>query len=119
MKMIVFSAFTILLFAFTAEIKLTGRWESVSPTGAVTGVVFKDDGTFNGDVNKKPFVYGTFRFNEKDSMFSFVDNGCQGMQGTYKIDFFSNSDSMRLIAISDSCLERKAGMQRLVLGRVK
>lgn len=119
MKTIIFSAITFLLLTSIKEIKLTGRWESVSRTGAVTGVLFKDDGTFNGDVNKKPFVYGTFKFNEKDSLFTFSDNGCQGAEAVYKINFFSNSDSMRLKAVEDPCLERKNGMEQLVLGRVK
>jgi len=112
-------AFT-LLCSLTAEDKLTGRWESKpSEKGNVTGVVFKPDHTLEGYVNKKPFVSGTYTFNVKDSVISFVDNGCNGTQGIYKILFFCNSDSLKFQAISDSCEERKKGMQQLIMGRVK
>ena|SRR5690349_72959 len=98
--------------------KLTGRWESKpSEKGNVTGVVFKSDNTFEGFINRKPFVTGEYTFN--DSIFSFVDNGCAGKRGIYKVVFFSNEDSMHLIPVSDSCDERRNGMSRLVLGRIK
>lgn len=105
---------------FTAAVSegLTGRWESKpSENGNVTGVVFKADNSFEGYVNKKPFVSGTYTF--QDSILSFVDNGCDGLQGIYKTDFFSNGDSLRFIAIKDGCDERKDGMSRLVMGRIK
>ncbi len=104
--------------AFTSKDKLTGRWETKpSEKGNVTGVVFKPDNTFEGYVNKKPFVTGNYEL--QDSIFSFVDNGCQGMRGIYKLVFFSNNDSLRLVPIEDSCGERRNGMSRLVMGRVK
>ena len=40
-------------------------------------------------------------------------------QGVYSITFFSNGDSIRFKAISDSCVERMKGMERTVLGKVK
>lgn len=99
---------------------LTGRWESrPSEKGNVTGVVFKESGVLEGYVNKKPFVSGTYTFNSTDSILTFVDNGCNGATGTYKVMFFSNSDSLRCRAISDSCQPRREGMERLVMGRVK
>jgi len=114
-----FFAMTLIL-PFTGNDKLTGRWESKpSEKGNVTGVVFKADNKMEGYVNKKPFVSGTYAFNPEDSTFSFVDNGCNGFRGIYKILFFSNSDSMRFQVIADSCTERKEGMQRLIMGRVK
>jgi len=98
--------------------KLVGRWESpVSPKGNVTGVVFKADSTFEGYVNQKPFVTGTYSL--KNDTFTFVDNGCDGKQGTYKVIFFSNEDSIRMQPIEDGCEERKNGMSKLVLGRKK
>lgn len=107
-----------MLPAFIPEDELTGRWESpVSPKGNVTGVVFKSDNSFEAYINKKPFVSGHYQL--EDSVFSFTDNGCDGQQGVYKIIFFSNTDSMRFAAISDSCRERKVGMSKLVLGRVR
>ena len=109
---------TMMLLAFTTKDKLTGRWESKpSVNGNVTGVVFKPDNSFDGYVNKKPFVTGNYIL--RDSLFSFTDNGCNGVRGVYKLEFFSHADSLRFIAVSDSCTERKKGMTSLVLGRVK
>lgn len=119
MKNILISSVIIMLFAFASVTdELTGRWETKpSVKGNITGVVFKPDNSFEGYINKKPFVSGTYTF--QDSIFSFVDNGCQGMKGIYKINFFNNSDSLRFEVINDSCTERRDGMLRTVLGRVK
>jgi hypothetical protein len=107
-------------FLLGANEPLTGRWESKpSAKGNVTGVVFKNDSILEGYVNKKPFASGIYRFSVKDSVLSFVDNGCNGVRGVYKILFFNNSDSLRFKAISDSCAERREGMHRLILGKVK
>ena len=107
-----------IMLAFSAGDKLTGRWKSSpSPKGNVTGIVFKPDNTFEGYINKKPFVTGSYTL--QDSIFSFVDNGCEGKRGIYKLIFFSNEDSMRFVPITDSCEERKNGMSRLIIGRVK
>jgi hypothetical protein len=99
---------------------LTGKWETrPSEKGNITSVVFKNDSVLEAYVNKKPFASGKYRFNVTDSIVSFTDNGCNGVEGIYKILFFSNSDSMRFKVISDSCIERSNGMQRLIMGRVK
>lgn len=111
-------AITMASFAFSEKDKLTGRWETPpSPKGNITGVVFKSDKSFEGYINRKPFVSGTYTF-EKD-IFTFRDNGCEGKQGVYRVIFFSNEDSLRLVPIADSCEERKNGMSKLVMGRVK
>ncbi|RYY15491.1 MAG: hypothetical protein EOO04_28525 [Chitinophagaceae bacterium] len=103
---------------FGGNDKLTGRWQTKpSEAGNVTGVVFMEDNTFEGFINKKPFVSGKFQVT--DSIFSFTDNGCEGVRGTYKLIFFSNYDSLRFQTISDSCDRRRAGMERLIMGRVK
>ena len=115
----------LLLLAFTLVLtipgkdKLTGRWETkTSEKGNVTRVVFKGDNIMEGYINKKPFVSGTYSFNEADSVISFVDNSCNGMRAIYKIMFYSNSDSLRFKVIMDSCGDRKNGMQRLVMGKL-
>ncbi len=91
-----------MLLSITTKDTLTGRWEGKpSEQGNITGVVFKADNSFEGYVNKKPFASGTFTFNPADSMLSFVDNGCDGMRGIYKIMLYSNSDSFRFKPISD------------------
>lgn len=118
MKMIIAPLLLITLFFFNEKYKLTGRWQSPpSPTGAVTGIVFKSDSTFEGFINRKPFVSG--KYVQNDSIFSFVDNGCEGKRGIYKLIFFSNEDSLRFQPIQDSCTGRMEGMKKLVVGRVK
>jgi hypothetical protein len=110
----------IALIGAVSSIDLKGRWETKpSEKGNVTGVVFKTDNTFEGYVNKKPFVTGTYAFSAEDSVMTIQDGGCAGVTATYKINFFSDADSMRFTAINDSCTQRKEGMQRLVLGKVK
>jgi hypothetical protein len=119
MKMIVISVVLMATaFAFVPADRLTGRWETKpSAKGNITGIVFKADNSFEGYVNKKPFVSGKYHL--QDSLFSFVDNGCAGKEGVYKIIFFSNADSIRFEPISDSCTERKQGMSRTIMGRIK
>ena len=97
---------------------LTGRWETKpSANGNVTGVMFKSDHTYEGYVNRKPFVSG--RYSLQDSLISVTENGCNGKTGIYRIILFSNSDSLRFQSVNDSCDERRAGMNSIVLGRVK
>ena len=117
MKTVIIS---LMALALSSATELTGRWETMpSEKGNITGVVFKTDNTFEGYVNKKPFVSGAYSFNATDSILTFTDNGCNGITATYKIGFFSNSDSLRFTVINDSCTQRREGMQRLVMGRVK
>lgn len=117
------SIITSLIIAFTVFATtdiLTGRWESKpSEKGNVTGVVFKNDSILEGYVNKKPFTSGIYRFSAKDSILSFTDNGCNGVRCAYKVIFFSTGDSIRFKAVYDSCNERREGMHRLIMGRVK
>jgi hypothetical protein len=120
MKTVIVIAAIIFSFTINPNDMLTGRWETApSGKGNVTGVVFKNDSVLEGYVNKKPFTSGIYRFSATDNTFSFTDNGCNGVRGVYKIIFFSNADSLRFRAISDSCTERKEGMHRLIMGRVK
>ena len=106
------------LAAFVNEDFLTGRWETKpSPKGNITTVVFKPDNSFEGFVNRKPFVTGRYALN--DSIFTFTDNGCGGSEGVYKLVRFSNGDSLRFVPVSDTCVDRRNGMSRLILGRVK
>jgi hypothetical protein len=118
MKIVLIYAAAITSVLMAEKDRLSGRWESKpSPKGNVTGVVFKTDNTFEGYVNRKPFVSGTYKL--EDDIFTFTDNGCEGKRGVYKIFFFSNADSLRFIPVDDSCTERKNGMSKLVMGKVK
>jgi hypothetical protein len=119
MKTILVSLIT-MLFAFTATDKLTGRWESQPSTnGDVRGVIFKEDNTYDAYINKEPFVSGIYSFTQADNVFTLEDEGCTGLTGVYKINFFSNGDSMRFVAIDDNCNGRKEEMEKVTLGRVK
>jgi hypothetical protein len=118
MKKAMIGVCIIALFAFNEKNKLVGRWETKpSPDGNVTSVLMKDDNSFEGFINRKPFVTGQYTF--VDDVFSFTDNGCDGAKADYKVIFFSNSDSIRFELINDTCTRRRNGMTRLVLGRVK
>ena len=118
MKTLFLSALALVTLGFTTGDKLTGRWQSQpSEKGNVTSVVFNDDNSFEGFVNRKPFVSG--HYNLQEDTFSFTDNGCDGKQGIYRIIFFSENDSMRFVPVNDSCTPRREGMSRLVMGRVK
>lgn len=112
-------ATTILSFIFfTAPEDLVGRWQTKpSPKGNVTMVVFKRDSSFEGFINRKPFTSGKYQY-RRDTL-SFVDNGCNGKQAIYKVMFFSDNDSIRFVPVMDSCDERRNGMIKTILGRVK
>jgi len=106
------------LFAGKGNDELTGSWETKpSPKGNITRVVFKPDHSFEGFINKKPFTSG--KYNYENGLLYFTDNGCGGKSARYKIVFFSNSDSLRFEAVNDSCEERRKGMVRTILGRIK
>lgn len=118
MKTLIISIALIATIAFKDPGKLTGRWQTApSVKGNVTSVVFKSDKSFEGFVNKKPFVTGTYELT--DSLFTLRDNGCNGVTAKYKIIFFSNEDSIRFQPIEDSCKGRLEGMNKMVLGRIK
>jgi hypothetical protein len=118
MRTIIFVAITIAVAAFISEDFLTGRWETrPSEKGNVTSVVFKPDNTFEGFINRKPFTSG--KYSLKDSILTFTDNGCGGSEAVYKVILFSDGDSIRFQAISDTCTGRRNGMSRTILGRAK
>lgn len=99
---------------------ITGRWVTKpSEKGNVTEIMFKAGNIIEGYTNKKNFAIGRYFFNDADSILSFVDNGCNNQTAVYKVQFFSNSDSIRFSLVMDSCIDRRNGIQRLVLGRKK
>jgi hypothetical protein len=118
MKIMILAAIALMLAASEPN-PLQGRWETKpSPKGNVTLLNMKADSSFEGYFNKKPFVSGTYTFT-KDSILSFVDNGCNHARGTYKVIFFSEGDSIRFEPVSDTCTERRNGMIKTIMGRVK
>jgi hypothetical protein len=119
MTKLIISAFAVLLaIGIKNDDRLTGRWQTKpSEKGTVTGVVFMPDNTFEGFINRKPFVTGKYSLD--NDIFRFTDNGCNGAEGVYKMIAFSNDDSLKFEMVSDTCTRRRQGMERLVLGRVK
>ena len=118
MKIMIIAALALMLAATSDPNPLLGRWETKpSPKGNVTGLYMKADSSFEGFFNKKPFVTGTYTY--KDSLLSFVDNGCNKARGLYKVIFFSEGDSIRFEPVSDTCTERRNGMSKTIMGRIK
>jgi hypothetical protein len=76
----------ITLLAFAPKNKLVGRWETKpSPKGNITGVVFNKDYTYEGYVNKKPFVSGTYSLGRNS--ITIEETGCNGVKAVYKLIF--------------------------------
>ncbi len=120
MKTIFISITTFLSFAFTTTIDLIGRWETKpSSTGSVTAAIFKNDNTYEAYKDNQSFVSGTYSFNAADSILTIEDDGCMSMAGSYKVNFFNNTDSIKFTAIIDYCYERKSAIESVVLGKVK
>ena len=118
MKTILISIAAMLFYASTDE--LTGKWESPpSPDGRVATVVFNEDKTFETYMNGDHYIDGNYTYSSNDSIFTVDDFSCSGVVGKYKVNFFSNGDSLRFTPVDDMCEERKARIEVVTLGRVK
>ena len=118
MKRVFVCSIIISFLSITPKNKLVGRWETKpSVKGNVTGVVFHKDNTHEAYINKKPFVSG--KYSLRRNTITIEEIGCNGAKGVYKLIFFSGSDSLRFEPITDTWSQRRAGMSRTILGRVK
>jgi hypothetical protein len=108
---------TLLLFAFTAPQSITGRWETIQPGGNTLGMIFKPDNHFEGYINRKPFVSGTYTFNDNTIVMN--GNGCIDILGKYRIHFLKNTDAILWEVISDNCAARKKGLDNVVFSRIQ
>ena len=118
MKTIFISIAAMLFYASTNE--LTGKWESPpSPDGRIATVVFNEDKTFETYMNGDRYINGNYSYSPTDSIFTVEDFACSGVIGSYKVNFYSNGDSLRFTAIDDMCEERKVRVETIILGRVK
>ena len=118
MKSTLLSATILALSIMALPDVLTGKWQTKpSVNGNVTGIHFKPDNTYEAYINRKPFVSG--RYSLKDSFITITENGCDDKSGIYKIILFNNGDSLKFQPVLDSCKERREGMSRTILGRVK
>ena len=96
---------------------IVGRWQQKLPGGISVVAVFRADGTNDIFVNGKTFVTGKY-YVRQDTL-GYADAGCNiNYYGTYKLDFFA-SDSLRLIALDDTCGPRRRGFNNVTLGRAK
>ena len=104
--------------AFTTPTNpLVGKWQQRFP-GQILLVNFRADGTYDGFVNGKMFVNGTYSL--KQDVFSMNDGLCNlNYSGTYKMSFYSGTDSIRFKVMQDTCRTRRHGSDGLTLGRVK
>jgi hypothetical protein len=114
---------SLILLALTAAAlapanPLVGRWQKKFPNGDVLLASFRPDGTYDLFVNSKAFVSGQYTLKQDD--FAVSDGHCNLTYfGTYKVRFYSGSDSLRFTLVQDSCRSRRQGTSGLVLGRVK
>lgn len=109
--------FVFVLFVLNISHSIVGRWETIQPDGNKLGMVFKPNDHFEGYINKKPFVSGTYTFS--DDIIIMNGNGCINMPGKYRIHFYGNADSIRWEEISDECAARKKGLNDIVFERKK
>jgi hypothetical protein len=108
-----FSIFITVLFAalsFTADNNpLVGKWEysSKQPGGPFKLLaIFRGNGTFDGFINKKEFVSGTYHI-KQDTLY-IADPTCNVQyEGIYKVEFFGRRDSLKFHVIQDTCKGRR------------
>ncbi len=96
---------------------LLGRWQQKTAGGPSVMTVFRADGTNDIFVNGKTFLSGKY-YVRKDTL-GYADPLCDiAYYGTYKLDFFAQ-DSLRLIVLVDTCSQRRRGLDKVIVGRVK
>jgi hypothetical protein len=90
---------------------LVGKWEN---SGIYKGTpykflaIFRANGTFDGFMDKKEFVSGTYHV-QHDTLY-LSDPTCNAKyEGTYKIEIFSHADSLKFHVIQDTCRGRREG----------
>ncbi|HEY9197239.1 MAG TPA: hypothetical protein VIM77_13275 [Mucilaginibacter sp.] len=90
---------------------LVGKWEysSTQPGGPFKLLaIFRANGTFDGFINKKEFVSGTYHM-KQDTLY-ISDPTCNAQyEGIYKVEFFGQRDSLKFHVIQDTCKGRRQG----------
>ena len=112
------------LFALTAAATmpppanpLVGRWQQQYP-GQLLLVNFRADGSYDAFINGKTFTSGKYTYQQPD--FTISDGLCNlNYAGTYKLSFYSGTDSIRFEVVQDTCRSRRQGTAGLTLGRAK
>jgi hypothetical protein len=123
-KTFLFSIFCAVLFAavsFISEINpLVGKWEY---SGTDHGrpfkflAIFRANGTFDGFINQKEFVSGTYHMNHDTLYMS--DPTCNAKyEGSYKIEFIGQPDSIKPHVVQDTCIGRRMSTDGKVFKKV-
>lgn len=95
---------------------LVGRWQKKFK-GINAVFVFRNDNTFDLFVNGKVFTNG--KYSIRQDTFMLADPKCNSAYyGTYKLDFFAG-DSVRFIALADTCKPRKHDLHNATVGRIR
>jgi hypothetical protein len=117
LAIVLFSAFTI----SDDPNPILGRWEL---KGADHGqpfsflVVFRTNGNYDGFLNKKTFVSGTFHM-KHDTLY-IADPICNSAyEGMYKVQYHGERDSLTFHVIRDTCRARREGSDGFTFKKVK
>jgi hypothetical protein len=108
----IFSVLLLVTVSFKSDNNpLVGKWEN---SGIYKGTpykflaIFRANGTFDGFMDKKEFVSGTYHV-QHDTLY-LSDPTCNAKyEGTYKIEIFSHADSLKFHVIQDTCRGRREG----------
>ena len=109
------------IISFTSDTNsLVGKWEY---SGQYQGgpfkllAIFRSNGTFDGFINKKEFVSGMYRM-QHDTLY-ISDPTCNAKyEGTYKVEYFGQLDSMKFHVIQDTCTGRKKGTDNKLFKKI-
>jgi hypothetical protein len=117
LAVVLFSAFKIT----DTPSPILGRWEL---KGIDQGqpfsflVVFRTNGNYDGFVNKKTFVSGTFHM-KHDTLY-IADSICNSAyEGMYKVQYHGQQDSLTFHVIRDTCRARREGSDGFTFKKVR
>jgi hypothetical protein len=109
------------IVSFTIDTNpLVGKWENSSvfkgdPYKFLA--IFRSNGTFDGFMNNKEFVSGTYHMNHDTLYMS--DPTCNSKyEGRYKVEFFGQIDSLKFHVIQDTCKGRVEGTDGLSFKKI-
>ena len=100
---------------------IVGRWEfKATYQGEPFSflIVFRGTGNYDAFLNKKTFISGTYQMKHDTLLIS--DPICNSAyQGSYKIQYHGNTDSLTFHLIQDTCRARREGSDGFTFKRVK
>lgn len=99
---------------------IQGRWEfktvyQAQPFSFL--VVFRNNGKYDGFLNKKTFVSGNYQM-KHDTLY-ISDPICNSAyRGTYKVQYHGQADSLTFHVIQDTCRARREGSDGFTFKKV-